>query len=129
MNDRAIINGCAYTFLEALPAFDRAQTLIICCAEDGSRYICPEAIWRTGAVAHETHTIFSPINTYSSDKEKIDFFLDLFRGRSDVFARRYYSAKTGKTGYVPACGNEWIPGLCDKKAYKCPDCPNRRFCL
>lgn len=42
-------------------------------------------------------------------------------------ARRYYSLKTGKSGYVPLCGNEWEPGLCDKKAHRCPDCPNRAF--
>jgi len=28
--------------------------------------------------------------------------------------RRYYSLKTGKSGYVPLCRNEWEPGLCDE---------------
>lgn len=51
----------------------------------------------------------------------------MFRGREDVYAKRYYSFKTGKSGYVPACKNEWEPDLCDKKAHRCPDCPNRAF--
>ncbi len=28
---------------------------------------------------------------------------------------------------MPACKNEWVPGVCDKKAYRCPDCPDRAF--
>lgn len=67
------------------------------------------------------------IDTNSSAQEKIELFLSLFHGRKDVYARRYYSLKTGKSGYVPACKNEWEPNLCDKKAHRCPDCPNRAF--
>lgn len=28
---------------------------------------------------------------------------------------------------MPACGNEWVQGVCDKKQYKCVECPNRSF--
>ena len=59
--------------------------------------------------------------------EKIRLFRSLFRGRSDVYARRFESRKTGKAGYAPACAHEWIRGLCDKPRIKCADCPNRRF--
>ena len=41
-------------------------------------------------------------------------FRSLFRGREDVFARRWESRKTGKAGYSPACANEWDPVLCGK---------------
>ena len=30
------------------------------------------------------------------------------------------------TGYQPVCQNEWTP-LCEKRKYKCADCPNRQF--
>ena len=59
-------------------------------------------------------------------QEKIDLFCSLFKGRDDVFARRWYSKTSGKAGYQPVCHNEWTP-LCDKRKYKCADCPNRQF--
>ena len=65
------------------------------------------------------------INKYSSAKEKIDLFRSLFKGREDVFARRWQSTATGKSGYQPVCKNEWAEGLCDKRKYKCANCPNR----
>ncbi len=59
--------------------------------------------------------------------EKIALFRALFRGREDVYPRRFESAKTGKSGYQPACANEWNRRFCDKPKIKCADCPNRRF--
>ena len=60
-------------------------------------------------------------------QEKVDLFRRLFKGREDVFARRWYSRTSGKSGYQPVCENEWNPQLCDKKSLKCSDCPNRKF--
>ncbi|MEO5338880.1 MAG: restriction endonuclease subunit R, partial [Magnetospirillum sp. WYHS-4] len=54
-------------------------------------------------------------------------FRELFRGREDVFPRRWSNPRTGKSGYSPVCGNEWAPGLCGKPKVKCGDYPNRRF--
>ena len=65
------------------------------------------------------------INKYSSSKEKIESFRSLFRGREDVFARRWQSTTSEKSGYQPVCENEWSEGLCDKRKYKCANCPNR----
>lgn len=59
--------------------------------------------------------------------ERVELFRNLFRGREDVFARRWYSKATNKGGYQPVCVNEWRRGICDKKAVKCADCPNRNF--
>ena len=59
-------------------------------------------------------------------QEKVGLFCSLFKGREDVFARRWYSKTSGKAGYQPVCQNEWTP-LCDKRKYKCADCPNRQF--
>ena len=58
---------------------------------------------------------------------KIKLFRFLFRGREDVYPRRFENRKTGKAGYAPACANEWIRGVCEKPRIKCVDCPNRRF--
>ncbi len=63
---------------------------------------------------------------YLSLQEKVDLFKSLFKGREDVFARRWYSKTSGKAGYQPVCQNEWSP-LCDKRTFKCADCPNRHF--
>ena len=60
-------------------------------------------------------------------EERIELFRSLFRGREDVFARRWYSKATNKGGYQPVCINEWRRGICDKKAIKCAECPNRNF--
>ena len=62
-----------------------------------------------------------------SPEEKVELFRSLFKGREDVFARRWYSKTSGKSGYQPVCQNEWNYQLCDKKKYKCADCPNRQF--
>ena len=51
----------------------------------------------------------------------------LFRGRTDVYPRRFESRKTGKSGYAPACANEWVRGICEKPRIKCAVCPHRRF--
>ena len=59
-------------------------------------------------------------------QEKVDLFRSLFKGREDVFARRWYSKTSGKAGYQPVCQNEWNQ-FCDKKKYKCAECPNRQF--
>ena len=44
----------------------------------------------------------------SSSQSKIALFRSLFRGRDDVYPRRFESRKTGKSGYAPACENEWV---------------------
>ena len=63
----------------------------------------------------------------SSPADKIKLFRSLFRGREDVYPRRFENRRTGKSGYAPACANEWVRGVCDKPRIKCTDCPNRRF--
>ena len=65
------------------------------------------------------------VTNASSQEAKITLFRLLFRGREDVYARRFESAKTGKQGYQPACRNEWIAGVCDKPKMKCHSCKNR----
>jgi superfamily II DNA or RNA helicase len=65
--------------------------------------------------------------TALSNSEKVALFGSLFRGREDVFPRRWENASTGKSGYAPACHNEWIRGICEKPRIKCSNCPNQAF--
>jgi superfamily II DNA or RNA helicase len=75
-------------------------------------------------------TFRPPTVTYqSSEDEKITLFQSLFKGREDVYPRRFESTKTGKSGYSPACANEWAPGLCHKPRIKCAECENQAFLL
>lgn len=57
------------------------------------------------------------------NREKIRLFRSYFRGRQDVYARRWESKK-GASGYSPACGNEWHPLLCKKP---CARCDNKKY--
>ena len=52
--------------------------------------------------------------TTLSSEAKVQLFRSLFRGREDVFARRWESRRSGKAGDSPACANEWDPVLCGK---------------
>jgi superfamily II DNA or RNA helicase len=53
--------------------------------------------------------------------------LDLFRARPDVFPKRWENPKTGKSGYSPACSNEWVKPVCQKPKIRCTDCQNQKF--
>lgn len=58
---------------------------------------------------------------------KIALFRSLFRGREEVYPKRFESAKTGKAGYSPVCGNEWVRGVCEKPRIKCSDCSHQHW--
>ena len=65
------------------------------------------------------------VHMRSTPEEKIHLFRSLFRGREDVFARRWYSMQKEKGGYAPVCANEWRYGVCIKPKGKCSKCENR----
>lgn len=67
------------------------------------------------------------VNQQSSAEVKIRLFRSLFRGREDIYPRRFESRRTGKSGYAPACSNEWVHGICEKPRIKCAECRHRRF--
>ena len=68
----------------------------------------------------------TPVSTHFTTNDKVALFRRLFRGREDVYSQRWESAK-GTSGYSPACGNEWQPGLCHKPKVKCGDCNNSQL--
>jgi len=59
------------------------------------------------------------VNNQSPPEVKIALFRSLFRGREDVYAKRFESKKTGKSGYQPVCRNEWVQGICEKPKVNC----------
>ena len=72
----------------------------------------------------------------ATNAEKVILFRSLFRGREDVFPRRWDNPKTGRSGYSPACANEWDLDLCEKKKgatggrkprATCSECANQAF--
>ena len=60
-----------------------------------------------------------------STAEKVALFRRLFRGRTDIYPIRWKSKTTAKSGYSPACANEWRTGVCEKPRIKCGDCGSR----
>ena len=63
----------------------------------------------------------------SSTIEKTALFRRLFAGRTDVFPVRWENSMKGRSGYAPACANEWVKGICGKPQVKCGECPNQAF--
>ena len=72
-----------------------------------------------------TLALEAPIPRTPADKVRL--FRSLFRGREDIFPTRFVSAKTGKSGYAPACRNKFVRGVCELPKVKCGDCPNQAF--
>ena len=87
-----------------------------------TRVIAPHGVSPANAIAPATNAA------------KVALFRSLFRGREDVFPRRWEKARKGRSGYSPACGNEWAVRLCEKKKgpgagrrATCGECPNQAF--
>ena len=78
--------------------------------------------WRRQAVVALAR---EPEPSRLSTAEKLALFRRLFRGRSDVYPIRWEGKTSGKSGYTPACANEWRTGVCEKPRIKCENCSNR----
>lgn len=66
------------------------------------------------------------VSNGSEPEEKINLFMSLFKGRDDVYAKRWEN-KVGKGGYSPVCINEWKKWICKKPEVKCSQCENRQY--
>lgn len=75
----------------------------------------------------DTHVAGADVTHLSAVSDKVRLFRNLFRGRQDVYPRRFESQRTGKSGYQPVCRNERITGVCRKTHVKCCDCPAREY--
>jgi hypothetical protein len=82
----------------------------------------------SGSQAVEKPALFdTPVTNNSPSIEKVELFRRLFAGRPDVFPVRWENRKTGRSGYSPACSNEWAKGICGKPKVKCGECPHQAF--
>lgn len=72
-----------------------------------------------------TPNVVTPSSLTTDDK--VTLFRRLFQGRSDIYPVHWESRTSRKSGYAPACGNEWKPGICEKPRIKCAECPHRLF--
>jgi hypothetical protein len=61
---------------------------------------------QTREATRQPPQLTSRVMSASSAAEKIALFRDLFRGREEVFPRRWENAQSGKAGYAPVCRNE-----------------------
>ena len=66
-------------------------------------------------------------NIYISNEDKVKLFMSIFSARTDVYAKRWTSNKTGKSGYSPVCKNEFNKYKCDKFNVKCSECVHREL--
>jgi len=65
---------------------------------------------------------FSDVDNQSDSSSKIRLFMSLFKGREDVYAKRWDNKNKGTSGYSPVCLNEWQSGICAKPKISCSKC-------
>jgi len=74
-----------------------------------------------------TESTSTNISNRSESAEKIRLFMPLFKGRDDVYAKRWDSKKKGSSGYSPVCLNEWQRRVCGKPKVPCSTCVNKSY--
>jgi superfamily II DNA or RNA helicase len=70
---------------------------------------------------------FSGVNNRSDSISKIRLFMSLFKGRDDVYAKKWENKKKATSGYSPVCLNQWQAGLCGKPKVSCSKCANQLY--
>jgi len=53
--------------------------------------------------------------------------MSLFKGRDDVYAKKWENKKKATSGYSPVCLNQWQVGLCGKPKASCSKCANQLY--
>ena len=71
----------------------------------------------------------SIISNKSESSEKIGLFITLFKGRDDVYAKRWDNRKKRTCGYSPVCLNEWAAGICIKPKSSCSGCAHKSYAI
>lgn len=72
-------------------------------------------------------TSVSDVNNTSNSISKIKLFISLFKGRDDVYAKKWENKKKATSGYSPVCLNQWQVGLCGKPKTSCSKCANQLY--
>jgi len=70
---------------------------------------------------------FSDVDNKSDTSSKIRLFMSLFRGRDDVYAKRWENKNKKTSGYSPVCLNQWQSGICAKPKIPCSKCKNKLY--
>lgn len=83
-------------------------------------------IERQKLLQQDEQLLSNNFNQYAPVEDKIELFLSYFKGRPDIYPFRWES-KNGRSGYSPACWNEWQPKICNKPKISCSDCNNQNF--
>jgi len=94
---------------------------------EDSLFPSPDAVLEVSNQLSENGTLQFNINNISEPKDKIELFMSLFKGRDDVYAKRWENNKKGTNGYSPFCLNEWKPELCKKPKEKCSACSHKAY--
>ncbi|GFD85516.1 DEAD/DEAH box helicase [Alteromonas sp. KUL150] len=81
---------------------------------------------RNSILAQQEVELAKHFNQHVSPKAKVDLFISYFKGRNDVYPFRWES-QNGRSGYSPACWNEWKPKVCNKPRISCTECSNQQF--
>jgi hypothetical protein len=74
-----------------------------------------------------TQNFKSVVDNTSDSNAKIHLFMSLFKGRSDVYAKRWENKNKGISGYSPVCLNQWQAGVCKKPKISCSKCENKDY--
>ena len=69
----------------------------------------------------------SDVNNTSNSLAKIRLFMALFKGRDDVYSKRWENKRKGTSGYSPVCLNLWQPGVCGKPKISCSKCKHKSY--
>ncbi|MGW8159982.1 MAG: TOTE conflict system archaeo-eukaryotic primase domain-containing protein [Desulfoprunum sp.] len=80
-------------------------------------------------IAPQAAEVSPPGMSKNADEgEKIRLFMSLFKGRDDVYARRWENKKKKTSGYSPSCLNEWKP-VCVKPKGTCTGCTHKAYAV
>ncbi|WP_102145509.1 DEAD/DEAH box helicase [Mycobacterium hubeiense] len=90
--------------LETLRADNRRLRRLLKLNEEQARASEPDQATLTGAPE-------APVSMTSAPDDKIRFYLDLFRCRSDVYALRWENRRDGRSGWMPAIRGYWRKGM------------------
>jgi superfamily II DNA or RNA helicase len=90
--------------LETLRADNMRLRRILKLTEEQARAADPDQATLTGAPA-------TPVHMGSTPEDKVWFYVDLFRCRSDVYALRWENRRDGRSGWMPAIRGYWRKGM------------------
>lgn len=90
--------------LETLHADNMRLHRLLKLSEEQARAADPDQATLTGAPE-------SPVNMRSAPEDKVRFFFDLFRCRSDVYALRWENRRDGRSDWMPAIRGYWRKGM------------------